>query len=154
MPMPGRVRLAVLILAALAVLGLFAAVENPVVFGVPALVPVVFLVLVARGHPLGWQWVRYVALLSTMAAVILFALFVIHPERDAALWLALAAGLALALFRSSEGPDARRYYDVYCSFCSTDRVRARDLFYNRIQCRRCGQEWSPHGPRVDADVFD
>jgi MFS family permease len=152
--MPGRVRFAFAILVVLAVVGLLAAVENPLYYVGPALVPVVFLVLVARGHPLAWQWVRYVALLCTMAAFVLFAFFVADPKRDPALWLALAAALAFALFWSSEGPDARRYYDVYCSYCSTDRVRARDLFYNRIQCRRCGQEWSPHGPRVDADVFD
>lgn len=155
--MPARVRVVLALLglyALLAFIGLVVSDGIPVQGFVSFALGVVFVVFLARGHPLARQWAQYIALILALVAVIFATSFLRGAPPASAFGLVLSSVFALLLFWGLSGSEARKFFDLYCGHCRSFKVRAKGLLFNRIRCRKCGRVWKVHDPRVDADVFD
>jgi hypothetical protein len=155
--MPGRVVLVLVLLALYTVFLLYSATlpDAPPQAGVFGVLSVVFVIFLARGHPLARQWAQYIAAILLVVAITLGALMA--PERaDPAWWIGfgLTGLIGAALLWGLSGPEARKFFDLYCGHCKSYKVRAASLLFNLIKCRECGRKWDVHDSRVDAEVFD
>jgi len=156
-PMPGRVRVVLVLLALYALFLLFTATSAPAPrqsFALAGLT-IVFIVFLARGHPLARQWAQYVGLLLLLGAIV-FAFPGAPAWPDTVFWMAVlfTGGIGAVLLWGLSGPDARMFFDIYCRHCRSFKIRPKGLLFNRVRCRGCGRIWRVHDPRIDAEVFD
>jgi len=118
---------------------------------------------VVRGHPLARQLALFaawlVAVFCTMRLVGVpedpgapegFTYWAPEPRPVALLSLMVAAAVIAGLGTSR----AKRFFDLYCVECESHRVRAADLGYRVVRCRRCGNTWNAGEQQPDLTVFD
>jgi len=135
--------------------------DEPGVELVQAAVSAIFLVFLARGHPLARQWSLFAGVCGFVASAALLILLLLADPRDVgdqAAVLGFQGGVGLVssvlLIGALRTADARRFFDLYCDSCESFRVGAVDFLFNRIRCKLCRREWRLRGRRSDVDAFD
>lgn len=96
--------------------------------------PIAALILVGalRGHALAYRW----GILLPPVALLAVA----TTGGDTV--IAMSCGvLLLAIPVSFSMPSSRRFFGLACPRCDATRARARDLFFNKRQCRACDTTW-------------
>jgi hypothetical protein len=99
-----------------------------------------------RGHRLAWQWGRALSALGALLLTVVAAVAAAtgRPMNGRALFFAdagLATALLLSTFLALGCPSARRYFRLFCPQCGRATGSAADLWFRQAWCRQCRITW-------------
>lgn len=143
--------LAVVLLGLFTLVSAYGTLIEPTPLGaVQVAVGIIFLILLPRGHPLARQWAIYLGVMTALASVLGFA----ASRGDQGIILMVAFVLSMLLIIALLQKPAKHFFCLRCQ-CGSYAVRAADLLYNKIRCRKCDRRWTPRDyVRVDPSVFE
>ena len=111
--------------------------------GAPVLAFIILIYLLKKNR-LAWQWGRLGMVVTAIFVPLLIGAHVydgkatIHELIAQVILMALPALIiAIALSR----PQAKSYFRLVCPQCQSMAVKAADLFYRRVKCKKCGNVW-------------
>lgn len=160
-PMPGELILVSVIWAIWTALGLLplldsSEAETGLILG-SLLVWIPIYVALLRGHPLAHQAGRIFSLVWIILGGLGLLGLVMAGDRfvAGATWpVLLALGVSSLVFWAVGTRRARRFFDLECRSCGSQKVRPRSILYNAIQCRDCERRWRWREEEVDVAAFE
>jgi len=110
-----------------------------------AIVSILILIGMVRGHALAWQWGRLTPFVAAIAGGLVLVMRLTDTSNAISLGMLvmlcfLVAGSgALTILLSFKS--SKRYFGLSCPHCGSLRSKADNFFYSAYRCRDCGSTW-------------
>jgi len=106
-----------------------------------------FFLWIIEGQRFAWLWGRILGLISAIVLTIIALIcLVFFGERPYILptiiLIAIQAIFLFVMYFSLDTVEARKHFNVLCSECGKSKIKASDLNFSKVICRKCGKEWS------------
>jgi len=121
---------------------------------VSIIIAVIFMIFLARGHPLARQWAIFVCVLALLP-ILLFLLVRLDQIPLVLLITNLVlAVLPVVVITGLMLEKSRLFFDLRCPKCGSFKVRAASFLYNKIRCLSCKERWRLREEKVEVSAFD
>ena len=106
-----------------------------------------FFLWIIEGQRFAWLWGRLLGLISAIVLTIIALIgLVFFGERPYMLptiiLIALQVIFLFVMYFSLDTVEARKHFNVLCSECGKSKIKASDINFTKVICRKCGKEWS------------